>query len=41
MFELAFTYIYIYLKIYLIFENLDVGDVFVVIATPKNYEHVP
>ena len=40
MFELAFTYIYIYLKIYLIFENLDAGDVFVVIAPPGNDEHV-
>ena len=32
-------YIYIY-KICLIFENLDAGDVFVVIAPTRNEEHV-
>ena len=37
---LSHIYIYIYLKIYLIFENLDAGDVFVVIAPSGNDEHV-
>ena len=41
MFKLLVLYTCIYIfKICLIFENLDVGDVFVVIAPPRNDEHV-
>ena len=34
-----YTCIYIF-KIFLIFENIDASDVFVVIVPPKNDEHV-
>ena len=41
MFKLLVLYTCIYVfKICLIFENLDAGDVFVVIAPPGNDEHV-